>query len=111
MNVITQLHPAEFPPLTAKTGFECKAEPVYMQLRDDAGQIVGATPIAAHSVIRRTDNGAALGITGDRYTIAHNQGFMKPSKRPPGMHCPPINCGALRFPSSPATAARLPGSK
>ena len=75
MNVITQLHPADFPPLTKITGFECKAEPVYMQRRDDAGQIVGATPIAAHSVIRRTDNGAALGITGDRYTIAHNQGI------------------------------------
>ena len=75
MNVITQLHPADFPPLTAITGFECKAEPVYMQRRDDAGEITGATPIAAHSVIRRTDNGAALGITGDRYTIAHNQGI------------------------------------
>ena len=90
MNVITQLHPAEFPPLTAKTGFECKAEPVYMQRRNDAGKLP-AQPIAAHSVIRRTDNGAALGITGDRYTIAHNQGFTKQSKRPPGMHCPPIN--------------------
>ena len=75
MNVITQLHPAEFPPLTSKTGFECKAEPVYMQRRNDAGEITGAQPIAAHSVIRRTDNGAALGITGDRYTIAHNQGI------------------------------------
>jgi len=73
MNQLTTLHPVTFPELTDKTGFDCKAEPVYMQRRNDAGDVIGAMPIPGQKVIRRTDNGAPLGVTGKAYTIAHNR--------------------------------------
>lgn len=67
---IVSLHPQQWPNLTARTGFTAGFEPVYMQ-NHETGQ-AQKIPSDVGRVVRRMDNGNALGIVGNRYGIAQN---------------------------------------